>query len=66
MMGDVSVSLHGKLVLLCPQTPAGHEWVDQHLSGALRWGIEVVVEPRYLAPLVESMREDGLDVRREA
>lgn len=55
------------LCLLAPLTPAADAWLDRHFARAdeVQWFAgALVVEPRYLAPIVEGIRLDGLEVAR--
>jgi hypothetical protein len=58
---DATLSNHGSIVLLHPTTDAARAWLEEHVSEDSMWfGNGLVIEPRYLAPLVEGMRDDGL------
>ena len=61
---DVRVDNHGSIFIVTPCSPAGSEWVDDNLpTEAQRWGANgVVVEHRYITPIVEGMLSDGLAV----
>jgi hypothetical protein len=60
---DITVANHGTIVLVRPTTPAGEAWIDEYVDPAATWfGDQLVVEPRYVAPLVEGMFADGLAV----
>ena len=72
---DFEVVNHGSLVVLHPQNDAAREWVDIHVYGTDAdagtetveqnvqwWGGGVVVEPRYIADIIEGIEADGLDV----
>ena len=67
-MSDFVITDHGTIVLLTPLTPAAEEWVDQHIGDdAQLWGSNsIVVEPRYIADIVEGIRNDGLGIARSA
>ena len=62
---DIRVENHGSLFVLHPETPQGHEWIDDNIQGdeVQFWCGGVVVEPRYIADIVEGMKIDGLEVR---
>jgi len=74
---DVRVEYHGSLYLLRPLTAAAKQWlIDnvgdevQYFGGALTpfdkvqyFGGALVVEPRYVADLLEGLRGDGLRVQ---
>lgn len=61
---DFNVVHHGSIVLLTPLTPAAHAWAEEFLpDDAQTWGPgSVVVEPRYIADIVDGIRGDGLTV----
>lgn len=60
---DVKVENHGTIVLLRLNTQAAHDWALDNIDGeAHRFGGAVVVEPRYVAAIVDGMRADGLGV----
>lgn len=59
------------VVLLRAQTPAGEDWIDEHLPpresvDVTIWGDAFVVEPRYLQPIIDGAVADGLGVRVHA
>ena len=64
---DFTLENHGSLFLLRPQTDRAREWMSEHLpvdnpetqffAGA------IVVEPRYIGPIVEGIVGDGLVLR---
>ena len=64
---DFTLENHGSLFLLRPLTTLAHEWMHEHLpvdhpetqffAGA------IVVEPRYIGPIVEGIVGDGLVLR---
>jgi hypothetical protein len=62
---DFAVANHGSVVILHALTRAAEEWVDEHLPrDAMSWGHSgTVVEPRYIADIVEGITADGLTVR---
>jgi hypothetical protein len=61
---DVLVSSHGSICLIKPMTEAAQAWVEEHLESdeTQHWCGAVVVEPRYLDPIVDGMLGDGLTV----
>ena len=63
-MTDFGFANHGSLCLLTPISEPASEWVDQHLpEDALRWGAcSIVIEPRYVAPILNAIIEDGMTV----
>jgi hypothetical protein len=54
---DVSLGFHGTLALITPLTDFAQTWVSDDLAGkeSLYWGASLVVEPRYLDPIVAGM-----------
>ena len=60
---DILLTNHGSICLLRPFTPSGDEWLGANLADdAQMWGDAFVVEPRYVAPIVEGAINDGLTV----
>jgi len=53
---------HGSIVHLIPVSYAALQWCYAHLpEDAPRWGANgYVIEPRYVDPIVDGMRRDGL------
>lgn len=50
-----------KLYLVRAMTPAGDQWVEEHLDpGGLTWGLDHVVEDHYLYPVLDAITNDGL------
>jgi hypothetical protein len=62
--GDFSVSNHGSVLILHALTDAAWEWVEEHISDdAMTWGRSgTVVEPRYIADIIDGIRAAGLEV----
>ena len=61
---DFELSSHGTLYLLLPLTRAAHSWVEEYLPADATWfGGAVVVEHRYIGPIVGGAIGDGLVVR---
>jgi hypothetical protein len=62
---DVRVENHGSIVLVRPMTGAGRDWIEANVAtdgGLFDFGGALVVEPRYVANLVDGMIADGLVV----
>jgi len=57
---DFSVTLHGSIALLEPHTADAQDWISEHVPQQQWWAGKLVVEPRYLDPLLEGMIADGL------
>ena len=62
-MNDLIVHDHGSIFLLVAVTPAGEEWIGEHIpEDAMHFGGGVVVEHRYIADIVNGAMSDGLAV----
>lgn len=60
---DFTVSNHGSIFLLTPVSAAGEAWANDHLpEDAARFGFGIAVEHRYIADIVDGIRNDGLEV----
>jgi hypothetical protein len=60
---DFGVANHGTIVLLQPLTRAANEWIAANLpADRLHYAGAVIIEPRYLADIVNGLRADGLEV----
>jgi hypothetical protein len=56
---------HGSIFLLRPLTPSAISWIEEHIgqdNGYQPHFPTVVVEPRYIADIVEGIQNDGLGV----
>jgi len=64
---DVTLTFHGSLALITPLTELATIWVQDNLEheDALYWCDALVVEPRYLGPIVAGMADDGLVIQAE-
>ena len=61
---DFLVENHGSIFLLQPLTPAAESWIEEFLPQyRITFGSAVVVEYRYIADIVEGIRNDGLAVQ---
>jgi hypothetical protein len=64
---DFQLENHGSLFLLRPLTSAATEWMQEHLPvdspETQFWGDSIVIEPRYLEPIVEGILADALVLR---
>lgn len=55
---NLVIENHGSIVLLRPLTSAGRRWLEENTSEEAQWwGGALVVEPRYVEPLVTAFRE---------
>ncbi|HEY5657142.1 MAG TPA: hypothetical protein VIY27_05090 [Myxococcota bacterium] len=62
-MPDATIANHGSVVLLYPATDAARAWLDEHIPDDAQWfGRSLAIEPRYVAPIVAMMRDEGLTV----
>lgn len=61
---DITVQNEGGIFLLFPDSPAGTEWLNEHVDPeAMHFGRAVVVEHRYINDIVEGAIADGLEVQ---
>jgi len=64
-MPDLSFANHGSLTIMTPLTPAGVDWVDEHIpEDAQTWGAGIVIEHRYVLDIMQGALSDGLDIGR--
>ena len=60
---DFRVGYHGSISLLFPMTPAAKVWVLENLPADHQtFGKAIVVEARYLDPILDGIVSDGLSV----
>jgi hypothetical protein len=62
---DFIVENHGSIFLLRPQNQRAVEWAEEHIgpeNGFQPYWPTIVVEHRYIAGIVEGIRNDGLGV----
>lgn len=57
---DFHIEDNFSLILLRPLTDAAREWTGEHIPDATWFGTAVVVEHRYIADIVEGIKNDGL------
>jgi len=63
---DFRAENYGSIFLLRPLTTAAREWVNEHIgqdNGYQPYWPTVVIEPRYVEPILTGLRNDGLTVR---
>jgi hypothetical protein len=64
---DFELENHGSLFLLRPLNSAAKEWMEENLPmnnpETQFWGSAIVIEPRYVAPIVDGIIGEGLAVR---
>jgi hypothetical protein len=59
---DVALRNEGSIWLVTPLTQEASTWLHAHTDG--QWFLRsLVVEPRYVADLVQGMRDEGFTVR---
>lgn len=63
-MTDIRIVNHGSLYALWGITKTGCDWLEANLDpDAPRWTSRAwMVEPRYVAPIVQGALDDGLEV----
>jgi hypothetical protein len=58
---DVLVCNEGTVLLFCPLTSRGKEWIDEYVQPDAQWfGNALVVEHRYAWGLAQGMKDAGL------
>jgi len=63
---DFFLECHGSIYLLRPTTPSAFDWISENLpSDALRFGDAVVIEWRYVSPILIGLQSDGLAVSHD-
>jgi hypothetical protein len=63
---DFRVENYGSIFLLRPDTEAAKSWVEEHVgedNGYQPYWPTVLIEPRYVANIVEGIKSDGLAVK---
>jgi hypothetical protein len=63
---DFTVRDEGTIVLLTPHTEPARNWIHEHIgrnSGFQPYYPIIVIEPRYFGPILEGIRDSGLEVR---
>ena len=64
-MPDVRVDHHGSIVFLVPMSDAGRLWLENNIgpeNGYQPHWPTVLVEPRYVTPIIEGMLAEDLTV----
>ena len=57
---DARIENHGSIVLVRPLSDSARDWLRDNIGEAQYFGPALVVELRYVAPLVKGMIADGL------
>lgn len=61
---DYVVSGGGSIFLVHSKNDSAFEWLSDHVSDEASWlGQALAVEHRYIGDLIDSLRNDGLEVR---
>ena len=64
---DFALANHGSLFLLRPLNSSAKNWMNDHLpmdsEETQFWGDAIVIEPRYVSPIVDGIIADGLVLR---
>lgn len=63
---DFCLENYGSILLLRPLSDAAEDWVNEHIgrdNGFQPYWPTVVIEPRYLADILEGVKAEGLAVR---
>lgn len=63
-MSDFNLQNHGSIMILTPTSTAGKAWIAEHIpEDAQTWGkCSIVIEPRYIGPIVDGICEEGLSL----
>jgi hypothetical protein len=60
---DIELNDQGTIWLVTPRTAEATDWIADHVQDDAQWfGCSLVVEHRYVGPLVEGMANDGLRI----
>jgi len=64
---DFALANHGSLFLLRPLNSSAKNWMNDHLpmdsEETQFWDDAIVIEPRYVSPIVDGIIADGLVLR---
>ena len=61
MTQDFSVTDHGSIALLKLHSSEARSWVAENVEeGPAKWAGALVIEPRYVANIVEALEDAGL------
>ena len=57
---DILIRYDGsKLFLVRGLTKPARDWLDEHVDAQLTWGANIVVEDRYIEPLLDGLAAQG-------
>jgi len=60
---DFRCENHGSIFLLFPVSQSAQSWIEENLPSDVQWfGQAVVIEHRYIWPILEGIQNDGLAV----
>lgn len=61
---DFLLQDEGTIAVLFPLTSAAESWISRHLpADAIFWTISVVIEHRFVVPIVAGILDDGPEVQ---
>lgn len=61
MTADFTITNHGNICLLTPNTNDAQTWAANHLpDDALTFGGGIAIEPRYVDAIVDGFQSEGL------
>ena len=62
---DFTIADHGSIALLTPISERAQAWIDEHIlvegSEVQVWGGSIVVEPRYLTPIIMGIANEEME-----
>lgn len=62
-MTDFEVQDQGSIFIVVPLTDDARAWLRENVDpGAMQWGGGIVVEHRYIDPLVDGIKDAGFSV----
>lgn len=56
---DFRLDDHGSIAVLTPLTDGAREWVDENIQVEQTWGGGIVIEHRYVGPILEGIVDAG-------
>lgn len=62
---DFSLRDEGSILLLTPRTEPARNWIAEHIgrsNGFQPYYPTIVIEPRYIGPILDGIRESGLSL----
>ena len=62
-MTDFHFYDHGSICLLDPRTDAAETWLQDSVDPDAQWHCgRLVIEPRYVAPIIDGLQEAGFTI----